>query len=249
MSRAPRIAVSAATEIWDGVARVRLNDVYIRAVEAAGLVPLVTPPLSGDDDAEAVLDAVDGLVLTGGADVDPACYGAPPHPRLGPLNRPRDQWELLLARAARARALPTLGICRGLQLLNVALGGTLVQDIPSECPTNIRHDSPGERAARVHEVIIEPESALARAIGATSLSTNSFHHQALAQVSDALRITARAPDGIIEGAESVDLDRWWVLAVQWHPEELTATSESWDRNLFAAFAERVRRSRDEGMKG
>jgi len=241
MPRAARVAVTAAIETIDGVSRVRLNDAYVRAVEAAGLVPLVTPPLARDDEAATVLDAVDGLLLTGGADVDPACYGAPAHPEIGPLNPARDRWEITLAREARARGLPTLGICRGLQLVNVALGGTLVQDIPSERPSAVRHDAPVERSQRVHPVAIEPDSALARAIGATSLATNSFHHQALATVADALRVTARAPDGIVEGAESTELDRWWFLAVQWHPEELTATREAWDRELFAAFAERVRR--------
>ena len=237
----PLVAVTSTTEMVDGVRRVRLNDAYVRALEGAGLVPLISPPLGGDDDeADAVLDGVRGLVLTGGEDVDPACYDAPPHPRLGTLNPPRDRWEIRLVRRARERGLPTLGICRGAQLVNVALGGTLVQDIPSERPSPVHHDAPVERARRVHPVEADDGSALARAVGAQSLTTNSFHHQALATVAEPLRVTARAPDGIVEGVESRDLDAWWLLAVQWHPEELVMTREPWDRGLFQAFAQRVR---------
>ena len=245
MSR-PVVAVTATTEITNDVPRVRLNGAYVRAIEDAGLTPLISAPLRDDDPdaAGSVLDAVDGLVLTGGEDVDPACYGAPAHPALGPLNRARDRWELRLAREARARGIPTLGICRGLQLLNVALGGTLVQDIPSERPSAVRHDAPVDRARRVHAVEVDPDSALARALGATTLDINSFHHQALSTVAPGLRVTARAPDGIIEGVESPDLAQWWLVAVQWHPEELVAAPESWDRGLFRAFAERVRQGRD-----
>ena len=237
----PLVAVTAATELVNGVRRVRLNDAYVRALEGAGLVPLISPPLDGgDEEADAVLDAVDGLVLTGGEDVDPACYGAPPHPHLGTLNPARDRWEIRLVRRARERGLPTLGICRGVQLANVALGGTLVQDIPSERPSGVRHDSPVERAHRVHPVDVEEGSALARALGAATFTTNSFHHQALATVAEPLRVTARAPDGIVEGVESRDPHAWWLLAVQWHPEELVGTREPWDRGLFQAFADRVR---------
>jgi putative glutamine amidotransferase len=136
--------------------------------------------------------------------------------------------------AAKTIAVPTLAICRGLQILNVALGGTLIQDIPSERPTALAHSPGGPRDRRVHAVRANEGSRLAEALGASDLEVNSSHHQALDRVAPGIRVTATAPDGIVEGAESAD-DRWWMLGVQWHPEELTATAEAWDRALFEAF--------------
>ena len=217
--------------------RVRLNEAYVDAVRAAGLTPLVLPPLDPHE-LEAVVSAVSGVVLTGGEDVDPAEYGAARGPRTTVIHRRRDKCELALVRLAHERRLPTLAICRGIQLVNVALGGTLVQDIPSECPSPIDHDQSNEREMRVHDVSIEPQSKLATAVGQTLISVNSSHHQALARVAEGLRVTAKAPDGIVEGAEWVR-DDWWMLAVQWHPEELVRDAAEWDRGLFRAFAARV----------
>jgi putative glutamine amidotransferase len=214
--------------------RVRTNEAYVRALEAAGLVPLVLPPLNSSR-ADRALDAVSGLVLTGGEDVAPWRYGESPHRALGTVNESRDAWELALIASARNRRLPTLAICRGIQILNVALGGTLVQDIPTECPTALPH-APGEgRAARVHEITVDTARRLASVVGAEHLTVNSSHHQSIARVAEGLRVTARSPDGIIEGAEW-HADDWWAVGVQWHPEELIGTPEVWDRSLFAAFA-------------
>ena len=182
-----------------------------------------------------MLDGVQGLVLTGGEDVDPRHYGAPPHDALGEVHAGRDAFELALVLAARARRLPTLAICRGIQVANVALGGTLVQDIPSEWLGAIAHDGAGARDERIHDVEVEGSSQLARALGATHLSVNSFHHQCIAVVAPGLSVVARAPDGVIEGVQWTG-DAWWMLGVQWHPEELTGSSEDWDRSLFRAFA-------------
>ena len=217
--------------------RVRLNEAYVDAVRAAGLTPLVLPPLEPQE-LEAVADAVAGVVLTGGEDVDPEAYGAERGSRTTDVHRRRDTCELALVRIAHERRLPTLAICRGIQLVNVALGGTLVQDIPSECPSTIDHDQSKNRVMRVHDVSIEPSSKLAEAIGETRIAVNSSHHQAVARVGDGLRVTARSPDGIIEGAEWVR-DDWWMVAVQWHPEELTQDAAGWDRGLFNAFAREV----------
>jgi len=217
--------------------RVRLNEAYVDAIRAAGLIPLVLPPLEPHE-LEAVATAVSGVVLTGGEDVDPAEYGAERGAKTTVIHHRRDKCELALVRLAHERRLPTLAICRGIQLVNVALGGTLVQDIPSECPSSIDHDQSDERETRVHDVSIEPQSRLAAAVGDTRISVNSSHHQALARVADGLRVTAKAPDGIVEGAEWVH-DDWWMLAVQWHPEELVRDAADWDRGLFRAFAARV----------
>jgi len=185
-----------------------------------------------------VLDSVAGLVLTGGEDVDPARYGEQRHEKVRSVNAARDATEAALIEEARARGKPVLAICRGIQILNVALGGTLVQDIPSECRTNIDHDDEGARTSRTHDVDIEPGSLIAKSGGAEHVSVNSFHHQSVKRVADGMRVTARSPDGVIEGIESTD-DDWWAMGVQWHPEEMTDSAEPWDRGLFKAFAKQL----------
>lgn len=214
----------------------RTNVAYVRALDGAGLVPIILPPLDAAH-AARVLDAVSGLVLTGGEDVAPHRFGEPPHPALGTVNETRDGWEIALIAEARERQIPTLAICRGIQVLNVALGGTLIQDIPSQCPGALPHASAQDRGARVHEVTVEAHSRLANVLGAKELTVNSAHHQSVGRPAAGLRVSARAPDGIVEGAEW-ERDDWWALGVQWHPEELVQTPESWDRGLFAAFAAR-----------
>lgn len=215
----------------------RVNAAYTEALRKVGLIPLVIPPLPAAD-APAVLDGLAGLVVTGGEDVSPARYGQIAHPTVE-AHEGRDESEIALVLEARQRGMPTLAICRGIQVVNVALGGTLIQDIPAQRPTAMDHDPKGRRDERVHMVRIEASSRLARALGTDCLTTNSFHHQAVDSVAPGIRISARAEDGIIEGAESAD-PAWWMLAVQWHPEELTETREPWDRDLFAAFTEAVR---------
>jgi putative glutamine amidotransferase len=235
--RKPLIAISASTRVQDGVDRVRLNQSYLSAIEGGGMVPLVLPPLDDTSQAHAVLDVVDGLVLSGGEDVDPARYGADRLPCTFDPHGRRDAWELTLATAARDRALPTLAICRGVQLVNVALGGTLVQDIPSMVPDALVHDDPARRAERIHDVRVAPGSRLAAILGATALRVNSTHHQAVGVVAPGLHASVTAPDGVVEGVEWHGPGDWWLVGVQWHPEELIVTAEHWDRDLFSAFAE------------
>jgi len=221
-----------------GAHRVRLNSAYVKSLELAGLVPLVVPPLSNDDAARAVVSRVEGVLLTGGEDVDPPLYGQARSPQCGPSNPARDRTELALIRAAREARKPILAICRGPQVLNVALGGTLYQDIPSEVQGALDHDADGERSARVHRVDVEPDSLIAQAVGATRLQVNSLHHQSVRDLAPGLKVTALAPDGIIEGFESTT-EGWWIMAVQWHPEEMNDSPEPWDRGLFRAFADRL----------
>lgn len=236
----PLVAVSATiAREGDAPPRVRTNVAYCRALEAVDTVPLLVPPFADPALARDVLAGVRGLLLTGGEDVDPARYGAVPHPALGPLAAERDATEIALVTAARERGIPVLAICRGIQVLNVALGGTLVQDLPSERPSPVAHSAPGPRDARSHEVRVVPGSRLAAAMGATCIAANSLHHQAVDRLGAGLVVAGTAPDGIVEGVETADGD-WWVLGVQWHPEELTGTAEAWDRGLFAAFGEVVR---------
>jgi putative glutamine amidotransferase len=233
---APVIVLTSTTKLIDGMMRVRLNEAYVQAMRGAGLTPVIVPPLSPDE-LEPIVAVARGVVLTGGEDVDPTEYGASNAGSHEP-HHDRDKFELALVRLARERNLPTLAICRGIQVVNVALGGTLVQDIPTECPSTINHDQHEQRTLRVHDVYVEAGSKLANAVGATKIVVNSSHHQAVANVADGLAVTARSPDGIIEGVEWQG-DFWWMLGVQWHPEELAADNEEWDRALFKAFAKQV----------
>jgi putative glutamine amidotransferase len=236
--RACTVAVTASIRRDGDTSRVRLTAAYVTALENAGLIPLIVPPLSSTDAAAAVLDSVAGLVLTGGEDVDPARYGEKRHEKVRNVNPARDAAEVALIMEAQERGTPVLAICRGIQILNVALGGTLVQDISSQCETNIEHDDEGARNSRSHEISVEPDSLIAKAIGTDHVTVNSFHHQSVKSVAEGMRVTARSPDGIVEGLESTDED-WWVMAVQWHPEEMTEAAEPWDRGLFKAFARKL----------
>lgn len=177
----------------------RLHVNYVRSLEGAGLVPLVVPPLADPARAASALDACAALLLTGGEDVDPARYGARRHVKTGVPNAMRDATELALLAAAHERRLPVLAICRGIQLVNVAFGGTLVQDLPSERPSTIHHDQSQDRTIRTHDVNVTPGSLLAAAIGATSVAVNSYHHQAVDRVAPGLTVTATAPDFVVEG--------------------------------------------------
>lgn len=238
MPFAPFVIVTATSEIQGGRRRVRLNEAYADALVAAGVVPVILPPIDAAIAAASLTD-VAGLVLTGGEDVDPRRFGEEAHDATGAPHAERDAYEIALALAARQRRVPTLAICRGAQVVNVALGGTLIQDIPTQRPSGIAHDLSGRRTERVHAVDVDADSQLASILAETRLVTNSSHHQAIDRVASGLTVVARSPDGIIEAVEATD-PAWWLMAVQWHPEELTATIEDWDRRLFAAFAQEVR---------
>jgi putative glutamine amidotransferase len=229
MPIAPLVLVSATTERVDGGSRVRVDEAYTNALVASGLVPVILPPVSPAI-AAAALAGMAGLVLTGGEDIDPRHFHEAPHPATGAPHAARDRYELALARAAAERRVPTLAICRGAQIVNVALGGTLVQDIPPQHPKG---------RTRVHGVAVDADSRLASILGATCMRANSSHHQAIGRMAPGLRVVGTSPDGIVEAIEAVD-PAWWMVGVQWHPEELTAADEDWDRRLFAAFAAAVR---------
>jgi putative glutamine amidotransferase len=218
---------------------VKLHVNYIRSLEGAGLVPVIVPPLASPIAAAEILANCRGLLLTGGEDVDPARYGEAPHPTTGAPHPMRDETEIALFVAAKAKRVPVLAICRGIQLANVALGGSLVQDIPSQRPSPLAHDQPQDAGVRTHPVSVSAGSRLADALGATELEVNSYHHQSVNRLAAGLGVTATAPDGIIEGVETED-PAWWMVAVQWHPEDLTTDGRPWDRGLFATFARVVR---------
>lgn len=229
----PLIGISGSIRLFDGAERAGVNAAYVDSVSKAGGIPLLLTPPIGPDAAGGALEPLDGLVLTGGHDLDPQWYDAHPSPELGPVDSRRDEFELALFHAARARGLPILGICRGMQLVNVAMGGTLYQDLPSEQPGGIHHDPPGARNSRTHAVTVSEGSRLRFALDAATLVTNSFHHQAIKDLAPGLTVTARADDGVIEGVESAKADGW-LLAVQWHPEEFHHEVNSPDQRLFQA---------------
>jgi putative glutamine amidotransferase len=234
----PLIAVSGVRRVWRGAARTGVNAVYADAVLEAGGIPLVLPPTIPPTDAGRVLEAVQGVLLTGGEDIDPARYGATPSPRLGPVDAPRDALELALFDAARAASLPVLGICRGLQLINVAMGGDLWQDLPTERPSPVAHDHPEARHDRTHGVDVTDGSRAAAALGVTRLDVNTFHHQGIRRLAHGLVASATADDGLVEAVEAPE--GGWLLAVQWHPEEFTGNAAAPDLGLFRALTDAAR---------
>ncbi len=211
---------------------------YVDAVLRAGGAPLLIPPLLDATALRAIYDRLDGLLLAGGGDISPNHYGDQPHERLGVIDLPRDMAELRLARWAAADHKPLLGICRGVQLINVALGGSLYQDIPSQLGSTIDHNESYARedwTFLAHPMTITPDARLARFLGTTDLMINSLHHQAVHRVAPGLRAVAWAPDGVIEALESEDTR--FIVGVQCHPEALQAETDPRWQGLFAAFVE------------
>jgi putative glutamine amidotransferase len=211
-----------------------LGETYTRAVHRAGGTPVILPPLMTTEDLPVLLHRLDGLILSGGEDLDPSRYGQTPGPYLGRVDDVRDTGELALVRAWLPQAKPLLAICRGHQVLNVALGGTLIQDIAASLPNALDHAfvpaRPMERT--VHTVDLQPNSRLAQLLGDEPVAVNSAHHQAVAEVGHDLVVTAHAPDGVIEGLELPN--HRFCLSVQWHPEAMVKVSGTmWP--LFEAF--------------
>jgi putative glutamine amidotransferase len=224
----PLIAVSSALDNGNTF----LHRDYSEAVVLAGGIPLVIPSLTRSEWMDRVCDAADGLLLTGGEDVDPNLYGEEPLPGLGAISPERDAAEMLLVQTFLAADKPVFAICRGLQLLNAAAGGTLYQDIERQYPDCLQHRQLAPRSHLSHQVAIEAGSLLAKAAGAGQARVNSFHHQAVKQTAPGFRVNAVASDGMVEGIES--LSHRFVLGVQWHPENLARTDDA-ARKLFSAF--------------
>ncbi len=221
--RRPTVGITAATERvsygpWEEVPAVMSPMRYVRAVQRAGGRAVLLPPDPEDArDPEGVLDLIDALLLTGGAgDLDPTLYGQERHPKTGPVHEERDAYELALARAVLEREVPTLGVCRGMQVLNLAYGGTIEQHVPDAVGHEEHRHTPGTFAD--HEVRLEPGSLAARAAGTELTAVKSHHHQGVREVGDGLRVTGWSTmDDIVEALE--DPGRKFVLGVLWHPEE------------------------------
>lgn len=204
---------------------------YLESVRRAGGEPVEV--VVGSEAPELILSRVDGLMLTGGGDVDPRFYGEAPHDTFQAAESGRDEFEMALARAAVARGIPLLAICRGMQVLNVAMGGSLVQDIPSQMTGALPHSVPQPRAGGAHEVWVSKESKLSELLkdhmeDGETCHVNSRHHQSVKQAASGFEVTATAPDGVIEAMEQPDAP--YCIAVQWHPENFWRTGEF--RELF-----------------
>ncbi|PYP16469.1 MAG: gamma-glutamyl-gamma-aminobutyrate hydrolase [Gemmatimonadetes bacterium] len=217
---------------------------YVQVLTSAGAIPWVIPLLEGNEAAlRRIYERLDGLFLPGGVDVDPAAYGEPRTTLCGRTDAARDWTELLLSRWALADRKPVLAVCRGAQLINVAVGGSLYQDVTAQHPEAIKHDhfpvGGRRRDELAHEVHLAPGSRLQRLLATESLAVNSMHHQGIARLAPGLVPVATSPDGLIEGVEAANGQ--FLIGVQWHPEDLVDVDPRMAR-LFAAFIEAARRA-------
>lgn len=211
---------------------VRADLDYVSGVAQAGGVPVVLPPIP--EVAGEMAREIDGLLLTGGSDLSPGYYGEEPLPKLSETIPKRDAFEMAVLEHALDRGVPVFGICRGLQLLNVALGGTLYQDLPSQLTDgSIAHRQQTPKWQWTHEVEVEAGSNVARIMASTNLRVNSYHHQAIKDLSGDLVAVGHASDGIIEAIEARDLSERWLIGVQWHAEAMRDVGPE-HRNLFEA---------------
>ena len=217
-----------------GQPTVMLMQSYINAVMQAGGVPILIPSLIAGDGWDTVYSRVDGILFSGGGDIGLEYSPGEPHPRIDEVDLARDSIELKLVRAAASDGKPFLGICRGCQVMNVALGGNLYTHIPDQLPNALDHSYPGNmRTVLVHEVKIEEGTYLAEIFGEPILKVNSLHHQGLKEIAPSLRVSGYSPDGLVEAVELPDHP--FGLAVQWHPEWLTDQEPT--RNLFCKFVD------------
>jgi putative glutamine amidotransferase len=218
-----------------------VSSAYLVALERAGATAVLLTPAHGEASRRELLAACDGLLLTGGEDVDPALYGQSPHPKLEPVCTIRDEMELLALEQARERGMPVLAICRGIQVLNVAFGGSLIQDLPSQRPAGLLHEQEAPLTDRWHDARVESSSLLGEIVGVGARPVNSYHHQAVDRVGEGLRPVAWSEDGVVEGLEAEASP--WVVGVQWHPErgDPSAPEDDPDRKLFEGFVDAARK--------
>jgi len=233
-------SASCGTRIFVGI-----YESYLACLMAAGALPVIVPLGLSESALRTIYEGLDGVLLTGGGDIDPVHFHATADPGLlSDVNPARDAAELSGTRWAAADDLPLLGICRGHQVVNVALGGTLYIDIPTERPSPLRHSTPSHLplAYHAHEVALQPESRVARILGTTRLATNSRHHQAVRDLGEGLVASAHADDGLIEAIEIPG--KRFFMSVQWHPENMWDDSPAM-RGIFTTLAEAARLRRQE----
>ena len=229
-----RIGLTCFMDTQPRATYISLSDHYARSVREAGGIPFILPQCEDTAIAEKYVAGIDGLLLTGGKDSDPRYYGQEPIVGIGAFDALRDAWELALFSAAIKAKLPILGICRGCQLINVAMGGTLFQDLRAQRPDTNAHNPEGFPVDRLyHSIRISEGSTLCDIFGKTEMRVNSFHHQAVKELAPGLEASAFAFDGVLEGFEGKDRSSF-LLAVQFHPESLTMRFPEF-LSLFKAF--------------
>lgn len=214
-------------------AHLRLHVGYVDAVVAAGGLPVIIPPFAKEAELTALLDRLDGVILSGGLDMDPKKQGLASHPAVQPMPERREENDRLLVPMVVARQMPVLAIGLGMQQLNATCGGTLYLHLPEDQPRALPHKDPTGGPHR-HAVLLEPNTRLDEIYGGGEIRVNSAHHQAVRQVGAKLRVCALAPDGVIEAIEAVD-PNWFCIGVQWHPESETASAL--DMQLFECFVQ------------
>ena len=235
MSRKPVVGITGAyvfhNKFMEGT---YVHHDYQKSVAVNGGIPIVLPFVE-EKLASLMVDQCDAIILSGGEDVDPSVFKKDPHPNLGDTVLLRDNVELKIIERAMERNIPILAICRGIQILNVALGGTLIQDIPSQVEEAIKHSQSVNRNYDTHWVTIKENSKLASIIGETKTRVNSLHHQAIDVVADNLEVVAKSSDGVIEAVEHTNYASF-LLGIQWHPESMAATNEKMNR-IFSELIE------------
>lgn len=228
--------VSGSTES----ARLSLGSSYVDAVTSAGGIPILLPQVYDDEARRLQVQMCDGFVFTGGRDIDPAKYGEDPHPSLNPLHPRREENDFELVKEVLRQKKPFLAVCLGSQTVNVALGGSLMQDIPTQTSTTIAHRQSNARHLPVHEISITTNSRVADLVGTTTLAVNSFHHQSCARPGKGITFTAHAPDGVVEAYELENYP--FGIGVQWHPEGMTSETAhlAMYKGLVEAAAQQMR---------
>jgi putative glutamine amidotransferase len=237
--------VIGITISFDGDQLLSLRRDYHNAVLQAGGIPLLLPYLNNEQEMEQLVDQLDGLILSGGVDVDPAWYGEEPHSKLGEVVPERDEVELKYCRLFLKANRPIFAICRGCQVLNVATGGSLYQDLSSQLEYALQHSQQAPRFHPSHSIQIKEGTLLAKISGKLEQRVNSFHHQAIKEVKAPFAVVATSSDGVVEAIESTVHS--FVLGVQWHPEGM-AEKDSFAQALFSAFVEQCRREKETRLR-
>lgn len=240
----PVVGITCASTVMPGWSRFSpghlcdfLDREYSAAVQHLGACPVLVPNVPEEKILQGLMESLDGLVISGGTDVNPRRYGEDPLPGMGEIDAPRDECEIMLARVALEQDLPLLGICRGIQVLNIAAGGTLFQDIQTQIDKPLKHRQSADKSVVTHRVTVEKKSLLGGILQEETLWVNGMHHQAIKDLGRGLAVNARSSDGIIEGVESTR--NRFVIGVQWHPEG-NWREDSHSRGIFEAFVHAAR---------
>ncbi len=226
----PLIGISCSYDHKEG--RYFLAEAYVKSIIKAGGLPVILPGAAGITEVGTYLASLQGILLAGGGDVDPAYFDEEPQPGLGEITPERDKFEITLIKGALRKKIPVLGICRGIQVLNVACGGTVIQHIPAEIKKPLKHSQNAPRWYPTHEVFIEKSSLLGQVVKTDTLKVNSFHHQAVKETAPGFKVSSFSSDGIIEAVENPKYQ--FLLGIQWHPECMTEKDDK-SRMLFSAF--------------